>query len=611
MASINVQQFVELVRRSRLVEEAQLDKAVADFRRAHSGEAVDVANALADFLIERKLLTRWHCDKLLDKKYKGFFLGKYKLLDRLGAGGMSAVYLAQHTMLHRLHAIKVLPKERVADSSYLPRFRREAKAAAALDHPNVVRVYDVYADKDEPQPYLVMEYVKGRDLLEIVRDLSARNEMLDPAEAVDYIIQAAWGLQHAHDAGLVHRDIKPANLLVDERGVVKILDMGLALFSEDDNASLTIAHNENVLGTADYLAPEQAISSHDVDHRADLYSLGCTLYFLLTSHPPFPEGSLAQRIAKHQSEKPRDIRLDRPDCPSELIAICNRMIEKKADDRYQSADEVAEVLTDWLERNRALESNEVDERAVVSVTTPADADPGVLTSRGKSDIPKPSKSGFRGVVRRGAGSSGPKAKPPAPRSGSSKSDPNLTTSATTPASKEDTADTLSDHSSTTTTEQAAPAVHPRRKPPVAAMRSDAEPIEVRPEEESSITISPSKKSSDSGEIDLGDLGELLEATSGSSGRPSSRRLETRRNRSNRPWVWAVAAISGLILVIAVVILTLLYREKDGSENSPRRESTAGVSRIQKNPFRNLDCNEVARNDLRQFLNSRVGGPYYS
>jgi serine/threonine protein kinase len=142
--------------------------------------------------------------------------------------------------------------------------------------------------------------------------------------------------------------VKPANLLVDPAGTVKILDLGLALFSKEENTSLTVAHNENVLGTADYLAPEQALNSHTVDCRADIYGLGCTLYFALTGHPPFNEGTLAQRIAMHQTQMPPDIREERPDCPEELVAICFRMIQKKQEDRYSTCREAADALANWL-----------------------------------------------------------------------------------------------------------------------------------------------------------------------------------------------------------------------------------------------------------------------
>jgi serine/threonine protein kinase len=153
--------------------------------------------------------------------------------------------------------------------------------------------------------------------------------------------------------GLVHRDIKPANCLVDKNETVKLLDMGLARLS-DDEASLTLENNENVLGTADYLAPEQALNSHKADARADIYSLGCTLYFLLTGHPPFPDGTISERLLKHQVEQAPSIFKDRPDAPSVLVNICTRMMAKRPDERYQTAVEISERMVEWL-RDRGLE----------------------------------------------------------------------------------------------------------------------------------------------------------------------------------------------------------------------------------------------------------------
>ncbi len=199
-----------------------------------------------------------------------------------------------------------------------------------------------------------MEYVEGRDMQNVVK----AEGPLDYNRAADYIRQAAEGLQHAHEANLIHRDIKPANLLVDHKGVVKVLDMGLARFTDETTTSLTIAHDENVLGTADYLAPEQAKNSHSVDYRADIYSLGCTLYYLLTGHPPFRDGTLAERILKHQKEAPPSILIDRPDAPKELIEVCTRMMAKQPSARFQSAGEIATTLTAWLtSRGQRVESS--------------------------------------------------------------------------------------------------------------------------------------------------------------------------------------------------------------------------------------------------------------
>ena len=255
---------------------------------------------------------------------------------------MSTVYLGEHVLMQRRVALKVLPRNRVADTSYLARFHLEARAAASLDHPNIVRAYDV--DNDGDTHYLVMEYIEGRDLQQTVK----KSGRLDYAAAAEYIRQAAEGLGHAHHHGLIHRDVKPANLLVDQKNVVKVLDLGLARFTDEDRASLTVQYDENVLGTADYLAPEQAIDSHGVDARADIYGLGCAFYFILTGHPPFPDGTLPQRLMAHQKQAPPSILKERPDAPADLIEICMKMMAKKPADRYQSMNDVAQALQRWL-----------------------------------------------------------------------------------------------------------------------------------------------------------------------------------------------------------------------------------------------------------------------
>lgn len=342
MAPISVNNFLELVQRSKLVEPSKYKKGVAACMKKHGGELPDDVNIVADDFIEQGLLTRWHCDKLFDRKHRGFFLGKYKLLGHIGSGGMSAVYLADHTMMNQRRAIKVLPKSRLNEASYRERFIREAQVTASLDHPNIVRAFDI--DSENDNHYIVMEYIEGQDLQQLV----SPDEPLDFETAAFYIAQAAEGLAHAHDMELIHRDVKPANIIIAPGNVVKILDLGLALPTQDEY-SLTVAHNENVLGTADYLAPEQALNSHSVDERADIYALGCVLYYCLCGHPPFPEGSLAQRILKHQTQMPVSLRTVRPDVPTELADICWKMIQKDPDDRHATAAEVADDLIAWLQ----------------------------------------------------------------------------------------------------------------------------------------------------------------------------------------------------------------------------------------------------------------------
>ncbi len=336
MSTLTRAEFLDYLQRSRLLDDRQLSEVV---EQASAG--MDGAQ-LAATLVENGLINSWHADNLLKGKYRGFTLGKYRLLGHIGTGGMSSVYLAEHPVMERLVAIKVLPKKYVDDPNYLDRFKREARAAAALDHPNIVRAYDI--DQDGDRHYIVMEYVDGRDLNRVVKE----DGPLSFLDAADYIAQAARGLQHAHDAGLIHRDVKPANCLLDKKGVVKLLDMGLAKFSEDDRPALSAIYDDSVVGTADYLAPEQAVNSQRVDSRADIYSLGCTLYFLLTGLPPFPEGSIAERLLKHQREEPTSLYHFRPDIPRVLVDIFRRMTIKLPNDRIQFANVVEQELENWL-----------------------------------------------------------------------------------------------------------------------------------------------------------------------------------------------------------------------------------------------------------------------
>ncbi len=346
MTQITSDRIFELIEKSRLVESTRLRSQLDLIRDRHDGVLPEDPVVVCKELEDAGLVTRWQCEKILQGKYKGFFLGNHKLLGHLGSGGMSSVYLAEHLVMKHKRAIKVLPKSKLGNNSYLERFQREAKAIASLNHPNIVRAFDIDNEKDTH--YLVMEYVDGADMQTLVR----KHGPLPFAVAADYIAQSARGLHHAHEAGLIHRDVKPANILINKKGVVKVLDLGLALFSEETDPSLTMEYNDKVLGTADYLPPEQAINSHKIDSRADMYGLGCTLYFLLTGHAPFPEGSIPSRIIRHQNSMPPDIRKDRPDCPGELDGVCVKMMQKDPRFRYKDCLQVAEILETWLAKYR-------------------------------------------------------------------------------------------------------------------------------------------------------------------------------------------------------------------------------------------------------------------
>jgi tRNA A-37 threonylcarbamoyl transferase component Bud32 len=350
MPKLTADSFLNVLQQSDLIERDRIKSLMGKMQEA----GIDVASssAIGSWMVREGHLTDWQVDKLQKGKYKGFKLGKYRLRKLLGKGGMSSVYLAEHTLMRRPCAIKVLPIKKVNDSSYLARFHREAQAVASLDHPNIVRAYDIdkEVEKNQEIHFLIMEYVKGRDLQEVVKE----DGPLSFEDAAEFCRQAALGLDHAHLSGLVHRDVKPGNLLLDENGVVKVLDLGLARFAEvagDDEASLTVAHDEKVLGTADYLSPEQALDSHLVDNRADVYSLGCSMYFALTGRPPFNEGSIAQRLMWHQMKEPPEMKETRPDVPDSLAAITWKMMAKKPEDRYSSMGEVSTVLLNWLARN--------------------------------------------------------------------------------------------------------------------------------------------------------------------------------------------------------------------------------------------------------------------
>ena len=344
---LSLDSFVRTTQKSGLVDDAKVQAIVSQLPDDLSSEAKEVARQL----VAQNLITDWQAAKLLRGKHKGFSIGKYRLLRLLGKGGMSSVYLAEHTLMRRRCALKVLPIGRVDDSSWLARFHREAQAIAALDHPNIVRAYDIDHETDGERDihFLVMEFVDGRSIQEIVND----DGPLSLTDAADYFRQAALGLDHAHRAGLVHRDVKPGNLLVDQSGVVKVLDLGLARFSEvAEEAPLTVTHDERILGTADYLSPEQALDSHSVDLRADIYSLGCSIYFALTGRPPFKDGSLAQRLMAHQLKDAPAIgkfrpEMDNTDTGRALGEIIRQMMARDPDERYQTMADVADTLSEW------------------------------------------------------------------------------------------------------------------------------------------------------------------------------------------------------------------------------------------------------------------------
>jgi serine/threonine protein kinase len=340
----SIAEFLTLVKESGLLPAKRVDSFIEE-----ASSKFDVPKdpvVLAKLMIRDGLLTKFQAQQLLMGRHRNFNIaGKYRVLERLGTGGMASVFLCEHLVMRRHVALKILPVAMASDPEIVGRFHRESRAVAQLKHPNIVGAHDV--DVFGKLHFLVTEYVDGGDLEVIVR----KNGPLDPIQAAHYIKQAAAGLQHAHEAGMVHRDIKPGNLLLDRTGTVKLLDLGLALIFKDgvEDGLSQGGDGRRMLGTLDYLAPEQAVDSHGVDIRADIYSLGATFYFLLAGRAVFEGASVAQKLAWHQFLNPEPIESMRSDVPAELLAIIDVMMAKELEDRYQTPAEVVEALAPWTE----------------------------------------------------------------------------------------------------------------------------------------------------------------------------------------------------------------------------------------------------------------------
>ncbi|MBL8793710.1 MAG: protein kinase [Planctomycetia bacterium] len=312
-------------------------------------------------LLRRSWLTPFQAKQVVDGQAERLALGPYVVLDRLGEGGMGQVFKARHQRLDRLVALKVIRKDFVGDREAVGRFYREIQATSRLSHPHIIRAED--AGPLGEAHFLAMEYVQGIDLDRLV----ARSGPLPIDQACGYIYQATLGLQAIHELGLVHRDLKPSNLMLAQRERqrpegIKILDLGLALLQESihgkgttrlpDGQSLTTLTLDGpaTIGSVDYMAPEQALDFHRVDIRADIYSLGCTLFFLLTGKPPFGNCPLAVKLMRHQQAEPPELERFRADAPRGLSAVLRRMLAKRPADRYQTPADAAAALAPFVPR---------------------------------------------------------------------------------------------------------------------------------------------------------------------------------------------------------------------------------------------------------------------
>jgi serine/threonine protein kinase len=330
-------ELFQLIAQSELIERPRL---VAYWESLKAAE-VNPADAMecAQLMVCDGILTQFQAKLLLQGKWKNFFLGgKYKVLDQLGSGGMGTVFLCEHRRLSRRVALKCLAPERSNVPEDVARFIRESEAVARLDHPNIIRAHDI--GHHGTLYYLVLEYVEGVNLHQLVDD----HQPLSVTRAVNYIVQACRGLQHAHESGLVHRDVKPANLMLDRSGIVKVSDLGLAKFN---NSRTRDGKGEGVLGTVDFVSPEQALDPNNSDSRSDIYSLGATFYFLLTGQPPFSAATMPQILYKHQSSPTPSIAQARKDCPADFDVILRKMMEKNPAARPASCNAVIEIFKPW------------------------------------------------------------------------------------------------------------------------------------------------------------------------------------------------------------------------------------------------------------------------
>ncbi len=338
--------------RSRLLAPDEVRELIRSWvreSRERSGETLEFAR----WLVNRRCLTEYQAGVLLRGHPGALFLGPYKILERIGKGRMAGVYKAVH-QTGPVVAIKVLPVSKARDPQLLGRFLREARLATALKHPNVVRTFQNGQEGD--LHYLVMEHLEGETLDEVLR-----RRRLPPAEAVRLVYQALAGLHYLHDQGLVHRDLKPGNLMLvpgrtEDRAdstlhaTVKVLDIGTgrALFDEDVPGNFELTNEGEVLGTPDYLAPEQARDAHAADIRADVYSLGCTLYHCLAGQPPFADSNRVRQLMRHATEPPRSLREINPEVPEGLERVVNRMLAKDPAQRYPSPGKAAKALKPFL-----------------------------------------------------------------------------------------------------------------------------------------------------------------------------------------------------------------------------------------------------------------------
>ncbi|MGI9496159.1 MAG: serine/threonine protein kinase [Mariniblastus sp.] len=399
---------------SELVTEDQLRHAMNELAKAPESDSSSSATLsekkIAQQLVEMKVISAYQADQLLTGRTK-LNLGPYIITDWIGQGGMGQVFKAVHEMLGRESAVKVLPLHKTTPEA-IENFRREIRAQAKLDHPNLVRAFD--AGEDGNVHYLVVEYIPGTDLRRLVRSKGK----LSVQQAANIIKQSAEGLAHAHERDLIHRDIKPGNILVTPDGVSKLSDLGLAFYLND----ATDPRAGKIVGTADYLSPEQIRTPQHITSASDIYSLGCTLYYAVTGKVPFPGGTPKSKARRHLEETPWHPRRFNEEVSDDFVDLIGDMMEKDPKERIQSAEEVAERLAPWAADDSPLLREEMGDRprwmpAPIGSPDAQDTDPDdAVTEMAMHEISDTSQSSIHGTMSDDNSISGQHNKPPPPLS---------------------------------------------------------------------------------------------------------------------------------------------------------------------------------------------------
>lgn len=332
---VSAGQFLKLLVESRLFGPEDVQAFLKDVPNPLRNDVLQLGN----LLIRQNKLTPYQAASLLKGEARGLVLGNYVMLEKIGKGGMGTVFKAMHRSMKRVVAIKVLSPSVAKSPQHFLRFRREVELGASLNHPNVAAALD--AAEDQGFHFLSMEYVEGLNLTQLVR----KSGPMGVREALACLLQAARGLEHAHSRGIIHRDLKPSNLVLDTKGTVKILDMGLARVLDNDGGDNNrLTQSGTVMGSCEFMAPEQAVDVRKADQRSDIYSLGCTFYFLLTGKTVFRGDSALEQLMGHAKKPAPSLLERRPEVPKQVDALFQKMLAKRPDDRYQTARELQAAL---------------------------------------------------------------------------------------------------------------------------------------------------------------------------------------------------------------------------------------------------------------------------